>query len=251
MTRPTIAYLSAVGFSVFGLTIFSEGPSASAQSVSFAGPYIGVFGGYGSGASTQRDNGFALPVVAPPVVVPVVPIVPVLPADGDYGIRGGLGGGLVGYNYQFANFVIGAEGDIAATSIKGRSFNCGTPAHECGTSIGAMADVRVRAGLPYGRFMPFVAGGLALDSISAYDTLFGSQGRDFRAGYTVGAGVEYKINAQIAVRVEYLHSQFSSTSLFSIVPGVPERIFAKTDVVRGGIVYSFFMPDAAPVVARY
>ena len=239
----TIVVAGLVAITVGGLT-------SGALAQTFTGPYVGVFGGYGTGTSSQHDNGF---VYTPPAVM-----VPggegeggIANQDGRYGIRGGLGGGLVGYNFQYGQFLIGGEGDIAASAIKGRSFSCGTPAHECGTSIGTMADVRGRLGLPFGQFMPFVAGGLAIDNIKAYDTLFGNSGGGFRAGYTVGAGVEYKINAQLAVRVEYLYAHFSPSTSFAIVPGVPERISATTNTVRGGIVYNFLMPVTAPVVARY
>ena len=242
-----IGSIGLLGFSLIG--------HASAQSVpaNWSGPYAGVFGGYGGGHSAQHDNGF---VYTPPAAAPTPPQGENGPfptaGDGSYGLFGAVGGGLVGFNYQFGQTVLGLEADIAGTSIRGHSNSCGTPAHDCGTSIHATADIRGRLGYAIGAFLPFVAGrsrpagrsrlrfAVRRLRVSLADWLYGRR-----------RCVEYKFTPQLSARVEYLHSEFGSAHLFDIVPGVPERIRTTTEIVRVGLSYSFGAPPVAPVVARY
>jgi opacity protein-like surface antigen len=143
------------------------------------------------------------PTTSPPPVI----------ADGHYDVNGALGGALIGYNIafsQFANFglfnqlIIGAEGDIAGSTLSGHSAACssGTGLHTCGGNVYALSDVRARLGLPLGQFMTFIAGGLAVDDIRTYDSLFGTSGTHWEAGRTAGAGIDYKITDQISVRLD-------------------------------------------------
>ena len=43
-----------------------------------------------------------------------------LASTGNYNTSGVVGGGLVGYNYQFNQFVLGVEGDLTGSSNQGR-----------------------------------------------------------------------------------------------------------------------------------
>ena len=220
----------------------------------WTGLYGGGFGEYSGGHSSQHDNGFSQ---APPTPVGGEGGAaggegggPVVNEDGRYGLSGAIGGGLVGYNYQFNQYVFGVEGDIGAGSVSGSSNACGTPSHTCGTRISALADVRGRLGYAIGNFLPYVAGGAAFANLHAYDSLFGTSGGAWRAGYTIGGGIEYKFTPQLSIRVEYLHSQFSSETLFQVVPGVPERVGATNEIIRVGLSY-YLTPPLAPVIAKY
>jgi outer membrane immunogenic protein len=246
--------IGAIAFSSLSLCF---GGSSFAQSVNWSGPYFGAFGGYGTGKSTQRDNGIpvaatpAPPAPPPPVVVPPPVVIPPA-ADGNYSLGGGFGGGLAGYNYQYKQLVIGLEADLAAGGIKGSSGICGTTPHVCGTDIDGMADVRGRLGIAFDRFLPYVAGGLAVNRLHAYDSLFQTSASNWRAGYTIGGGLEYKLTPEISIRAEYLHTGIGSSRMFDIVPGTPERVSARTDAVRVGFSYSFYsVPAPAAVVAKY
>ena len=249
----TSRYLAAA-VSCFALASVCHVGDAVAQTApaSWTGVYGGGFGEYSGGQSTQNDNGFKRPTKKP---------APaggegggggggIADADGRYGLSGAVGGGLVGYNFQYNQFVFGVEGDIGAGSISGSSSSCGTPAHTCGTRISALADVRGRLGYAVGNFLPYVAGGAAFANLHAYDSLYGSSGGAWRSGYTIGGGIEYKFTPQISVRVEYLHAQFDSQALYNVVPRVPERIGATNDIVRLGISY-YLNPPPAPVIAKY
>ena len=265
---------------IVGVSVLSAGfagPSfAQTAPANWTGPYIGAFGGYGFGSQGQHDSGIPVVVSPPPSPTfrrhlrhllrrhhpPPPPPPPI--ADGHYDVNGALGGALIGYNIafsQFANFglfnqfIIGAEGDIAGSTLSGSSGACGsgTGLHACGGNVFAMADVRARLGLPLGQFMPFIAGGLAVDDIRAYDNLFGTSGTHWEAGWTAGAGIDYKITQQISVRLEYLYQDFARQTFFDIVPGLPERVRTDVNIVRAGIVWNFEPPPppAPPVVAKY
>ena len=227
---------------------------AQTTSVDWSGLYGGGFGEYGTGHSSQHDDGIPAPVVVVPPPAgggapPAGGAAPVA-ADGRYGLSGGMGGGFAGFNYQANQFVLGVEGDIGAGSISGSSAACGTTPHLCGTRISALADIRGRLGYAIGSFLPYVAGGAAFANLHASDSFFGTSGGAWRTGYTIGAGIEYKFSPRVSVRVEYLHAQFDPRALFNIVPGVPERVGATTEIVRAGIAY-YFTPPPAAVVAKY
>jgi len=192
-------------------------------------------------------------------------------ADGRYGLGGALGGGLIGYSFPLSQvsfpgsqqlaglcplsqLIVGAEGDIAGADLSGHSGTCGPlPGHACGGDIHVMSDIRARFGLPIGQFMPFFAGGLAVDDVHAYDAGFAVSATRLQAGWTVGGGLEYKITPQLSARVEYLYQALPQTRLFDIVPGIAERVRSDVNVVRAGIVWNFSPPavSAPPIVAKY
>jgi outer membrane immunogenic protein len=255
-------------FSTFtAVTTFSSASHAQ-EALNWSGLYVGGFGGYSWGTQGQHDPG--IPTVIPPP--PPGDDDDDDDADGHYNLSGGLGGALIGYSfplsqisfplsaqltgfYPLSNLVIGAEGDIAGADLSGSSGSCGggiVPAHTCGGNVYAMSDIRGRIGLPFGQFMPFFAGGLAVDDVRAYDSLFGVSATRLQAGWTVGGGLEYKITPQLSARVEYLYQALPRTTMFDVVPGVPEGVRTDLNVVRVGIVWNFSPPPApAPVIAKY
>ncbi len=241
-----IRRLFIVGVSILFTSLAGTG---FAQTANWSGPYVGAFGGYGSATQGQHDTGIPCPAgdtgTYPNCVVPTF--------DGRYNLSGGLGGGLIGYNFASDPFIVGAEGDIAGAALAGYSNNCGTVPHPCGGDIYAMSDIRALVGLPFGQFMPFIAGGLAVDDIHAYDSLFGVSGTHWEAGWTIGGGIDYKITTQLSLRLEYLYQDFARQTFFNIVPGVPERLRTDVNIVRAGIVWNFGAapPPPAPLLAKY
>ena len=126
----------------------------------WAGPNVGVAGGFAWGRSNQTDAGFFIP----PGGGGGVP-----PADGSFSMKGGLIGGGGGYNLQFGQWVLGLETDYSWADIKGSSNGCGAAfiSHICSTELRtrsersevalAMHLARRERGLP----MPLVASRLA------------------------------------------------------------------------------------------
>jgi len=105
----------------------------------WSGFYIGAMGGYG------KEN-----------------------SSDPLALKGGFGGGTVGYNWQFGQFVYGVEGDIDWTNINGNSAangSVGCFGNVCTTNNHFLSTVRGRAGVAIDRWLPYVTGGLAIGNI--------------------------------------------------------------------------------------
>jgi outer membrane immunogenic protein len=119
-----------------------------------------------------------------------------------FDISGGLIGGTVGYNWQFGQVVVGAEGDIDWSGIKGTTIvNC---AFGCSTRNDWVATVRGRAGYAFNRFLPYLTAGLAVGDINATTPILPA-GSNTKVGWTVGAGIEAGIVSNVSVKAEYLY----------------------------------------------
>ncbi len=213
---------------------------------SWTGPYLGAEGGYGWGSSSQTDAGLppAPPLPPPPTI-----------GDGSFGVGGGFIGGTAGYNWQAGPWVLGIEGDFSWANITGSSQTCGfAPPHGCGTTLQDFGTLRGRVGYamgPMGTWMPYVTGGLAVGEVQAWDALTPASGSTFRAGWTAGGGIETVIAQNWTFKAEYLYMDLGSAQLFNIVPGVPETVSFKANLVRIGIDYKFWWSDPPrPLVAK-
>lgn len=175
---------------------------------SWTGLYVGINGGYGWGSSE-----FSAPF-----------------ASGSFDTNGGLVGGTLGYNWQYGQFVFGAEGDIDWSDMGG-SATCG--ATTCNVNNDWLGTVRARLGYSFDRFMPYVTGGLAVGNVNTNITGVGSSD-ETKAGWTVGGGIEARIAGPWTAKVEYLYVDLGSGGS---VAG-SDADFA-TNIVRGGINYKF------------
>jgi outer membrane immunogenic protein len=185
-----------------------------------------------------------------------VPLIPTVPADGHYAANGGLLGGTLGYNWQKGSFVYGAEGDFSWAAINGQSSTCGPTSvlpHPCGTNLNALGTFRGRAGYAVGAtgsWLLYATGGLAIGELRGWDSLTPASGNDWRAGWTVGAGVETAIAPRWTAKLEYLHVDLGNGQIFNVVPGVPESVSFKADILRAGINYKFDDGAVAAVSPR-
>jgi outer membrane immunogenic protein len=147
---------------------------------------------------------------------------------------GGLGGGHVGYNWQFTSVVAGVEGDFDGADIKGTEAS-----GNVNVKTEWLASARARLGyvvLP--NLLAYGTGGAAWGHTTMQPTAFGgggpSDGID-QFGYAAGAGLEYKFLGNWIGRVEYLHYGFGTKTFpFYQVPTTED-----IDVVRGGVSYKF------------
>jgi len=148
---------------------------------------------------------------------------------------GFIGGGQVGYNWQFnSSFVVGIEADIQGAGARGSASGVGAGANTVEPGFGTASTVSVTKNLDYlgtvrGRFgwlatptlLTYVTGGLAYGGvkttvgISSADTPFGvslggytgSVGSfsDTRVGWTVGGGLEWMFMPNWSAKAEYLY----------------------------------------------
>lgn len=187
---------------------------AAAAPYNWTGFYVGVHGGYGWGnvdsTSLYWSGG----------VIPVPP-----PNHDSFDDDGGILGGQVGYNYQLRNdVVLGIEGALSWMDMKGQ-FTFGPGAGGPGTAGGSAdmaATVRGRIGYAFGRFLPYVAGGLAYEHTKSFIDIPGTTNARDNAdawGWTIGAGVEYALTNHISLRAEYLHEDFGAAKTRLAYPG--------------------------------
>lgn len=243
--RAGSGFAAAVG--LFGTILAGSG--ALAQPVTnWTGPYLGLSGGYGWGHSDQTDPGFQLPPAGggPPVIIE---------GDGSFSLTGGVFGGGAGMNWQYGPWVYGLEGDYSWADISGSSNGCGAAfiPHTCSTKLESLGTVRGRIGYIVGwqsNWLLYATGGLAVGELQASDSQFNASGSDFRAGWTVGAGVETAFWRNWTAKAEYLYVDLGKTVLFDIVPGVPETVSFTAHVFRVGVNYKFDWGSPAFVVAR-
>lgn len=183
-------------------------PVVVAPVFTWTGAYVGINGGYGWG----RSN-FSAPFTT-----------------GSFDVSGGLVGGTLGYNYQFGQTVFGIEGDIDWSGIEG-SAACG--ATTCQTRNNWLGTVRGRLGYSFDRFMPYVTGGLAVGDIETNIAGIGG-GRDTKAGWTVGGGVEAALDGPWTAKLEYLYVDLGRGGT---VLGSDAEF--KSHIVRAGLNYRF------------
>jgi outer membrane immunogenic protein len=150
----------------------------------------------------------------------------------------GLAGGYVGYNWQFANLVLGLEGDgngviggpRSTTTVYNALGLNGNPVGTNPYGIDAQqtwnADIRGRVGLAIDRTLLYVAGGAAFGDVkTSYAGPLNVTANRFltettqRVGWTIGGGVEYAFTNNILGRIEYRYADLGSKSFTQISSG--------------------------------
>ncbi|MGH6837861.1 MAG: outer membrane protein [Methylocella sp.] len=176
---------------------------------------------------------------------------------------GFIGGGQIGYNYQFYNsWLIGIEADIqgvagnsSSSSVSASGVPAGFPTETITSTVSAskrldyFGTVRGRLGfLVTPTFLAYGTGGLAYGGVRSsvqidqqnLDTVatdFGAPFSSFgslsnsRVGWTAGGGVEWLFLPNWSLKVEYLYYDLNSAS-FGLSPLT--NVFTDT----GAVVYS-------------
>lgn len=161
---------------------------------SWSGFYAGIHAGYGAGRATSTG-------VTTGSVSPV-------------NVQGGLLGGTVGANAQFGKFVVGAEGDLAWSGVKGSATCVGAPAYDCSGTLDWAGSGKLRGGIAVDRVLLFGTAGLVVGGITASTNPAppASTG-SFSAtvwGWTVGGGAELAVTDAVSLKAEYAYYDFAS-----------------------------------------
>lgn len=164
---------------------------------------------------------------------------------------GMIGGLQAGYNYQMGQIVLGLEADASLGNLnKGSDLNGpGTFFWSKSTWSGTIAP---RLGYSFGDALLYVKGGLAIADFE-YRHLQGAaviSGSNTRAGYVLGAGLEYALNRNLSLKAEYNYMNFGSgrTTLVG-APTIWVEPNREIHAVKLGLNYRF--GGSAPVVAKY
>jgi outer membrane immunogenic protein len=188
--------------------VVTKAPAYIQTTYNWTGPYIGLNAGGGWGRSD-----FSAPF-----------------ASGSFDVSGGMIGGTLGYNWQSGAAVFGVEGDLDWSNLRGGAA-CG--AVSCSVRNSWLGTVRGRLGYAMDRVMPYVTGGLAVGNIRTNVAGFGS-GSSTKAGWTLGAGVEFALAGPWTAKVEYLYADLGRGGG---VAGTDASL--RANILRGGLNYRF------------
>ena len=179
---------TAADLGTYPLIIDSPGTTFS-----WDGFYAGVYAGYGAGRATSTG-------VATGSVSPV-------------DVHGAIVGGTVGANAQFGNFVLGAEGDLGWSGVKG-SATCANTNFECNGTLDWSGSAKLRGGIAVDHILLFGTAGVAVGGITASTNPAppASTGSFSSTvwGWTAGGGVELAVTDTVSVKAEYAYYDFAS-----------------------------------------
>lgn len=210
---------------------------AAASPYSWTGFYIG-----GNAGAASEQQPFATAVPGAPNTLSTIPF------DGSLGwgtnlpgasVVGATGGGQIGYNYQFRQFVIGVEADIeynAATLTNNSAFVSTVPPGT-GVIINSLSSKTPWFGTVRGRLgiaaldpsiLVYLTGGLAYGQESSSEVMTASLANGTlveafpfstsatKAGYTFGAGCEWMFAPHWSAKAEYLYVNLATNSSQSV-----------------------------------
>jgi outer membrane immunogenic protein len=193
--------------------IYKAPPVAAPQAYNWSGFYLGLNGG-GAWGTSNWDSA------------------------GSFNLSGGVVGGTAGVNWQIGHAVIGLEGDVDWSTLKGTTTSA-LCAGGCTTNNDWLATVRGRAGYAFDRFMPYVTGGLALGDIKAAAPGFAGATQT-NTGWTAGGGVELALTNNWTAKAEYLHVDLGNMNCgFNCGVVANNNVSVKSDQVRGGVNFRF------------
>jgi outer membrane immunogenic protein len=219
---------------------FLKAPVAPAA-YDWTGFYVGIEGGGAWGKSVQIGQ---------------TPGRATFDATPGFDVNGGMFGGTVGYNAQFARiFVYGLEGDASWVNANGSARQVALGgAITASTTEDWLATARARIGVkPLDHWLIYATGGLAVAEVGATvppapgatsAEVLGSESH-VRPGWAVGAGVETSITGNWSAKFEYLYVGLENHAYFVPSPNDPTLdnraggVPLYNNIVRAGINYRF------------
>ena len=192
---------------------------------------------------------------------------PAVPSSAKLNASGFIGGGQIGYNYQFGNVVFGIEDDFSFAGISGASATSGTIRLASTPftltekqTLDWIGTLRARLGVkPADRLLVYGTGGIAYGRVKTSTNLsfptqaFVGSDSSVRVGGTAGMGLEYALPYGLTARMEYLYVDLGSATVvgFPVPPNPPFETHTRFDltshVLRVGLNYNFgFMPATEP-----
>ncbi|MGO4714217.1 outer membrane protein [Bradyrhizobium sp. 2TAF24] len=218
-----IALASSASAADLAARTYTKAPVAPISPLTnWSGFYVGAFGGYGwSGSSSNNLD-----------------------------LKGGFGGGTIGYNWQGAGspVVWGIEVDAAGASIRQSAGLVGVLTAE--DKIRAFGTVTGRVGYAFDSALLYVKGGYAWADNRFSVNVAGVNFSDSKlhSGWTVGAGLEYMFLPSWSAKAEYQYADFGNQTYFANLGGINSGN-QQIHTIKAGINYHFNW--GGPIVAKY
>jgi outer membrane immunogenic protein len=244
-------------FLLSGIALIALGGAASAADLAVKAPYpapaipvwSGFYVGANAGGTWAASNGFTTvgaPVFAAPTFAAEANIAAAL-ATTQVGLNNTasfIGGGQIGYNYQFSSLVAGIEADIqgiahsnnanivsSAATVPGFPTETITSTTTASRSVDYLGTVRGRLGvLATPSLLAYGTAGLAYGKVNATTTItqsdcciggpggvtanYGTVGTvsSTRTGWAAGGGLEWMFVPNWTARAEYLYYDLGSVT---------------------------------------
>lgn len=161
-------------------------------------------------------------------------------ATGSDKMKGFIGGGQLGYNWQISSFVLGVEGDFQYSGQKrSETAVIGGVTITGDEKVQWFGTARGRVGYAFDSVMIYATGGAAWSNLKASASALGlTVSTDTtKMGWTAGGGVEWMFLPRWSVKAEYLYIDSGSTDL--TVAGVTVSGKLKDQIARLGVNYHF------------
>jgi outer membrane immunogenic protein len=211
-------------------------------------PYPRLYDWTGFYAGANLGGGWSI-ATSDYSVLPAAPF-----ASVDNSLRGAIGGGQAGYNWQSGVMVLGVETDFQASGMKG-GLNAPCPPSLCSglaatfnEKVPWFGTVRARAGYAADGWLLYVTGGYAYARFetSAFASAGGASASaslaETRSGWTAGVGIEVGLARNWSARLEYLFLDFGTHDRTWVVPTVAtvnDATSVSANVARAAVNYRF------------
>ncbi len=268
MNRFTFAAVAILASAASGSAVAADLPYRKAPPAYFPPPPVMTWTGFyvganiGGGWSANSINNANLT----PYTDPAAGGLWLLPgsANGGSSAGGVVGGGQIGYNYQMAALVLGAEADFQGASMQSGGNKSWAvypspvtpggllvplaPGGNVGVALNWFGTVRARAGYLFTpAFLVYATGGFAYGGVQGQFTGYSNT----RTGWTVGGGVEWMFMPNWSAKGEYLFTDLSSGGTQGwLGANWGNRRHPEYHVVRAGVNYHFNWAPA-PALAAY
>jgi outer membrane immunogenic protein len=161
--------------------------------------------------------------------------------------NGFIGGGQVGYNWQFGSWILGVEGDIDGTSINKTSNAVPTAfgTLQASASTDWIATLAGRVGFAFDHWMIYGKGGGAWvqnsATLSNLTTGASASASDTASGWMAGVGAEWAFAGPWSAKLEYNHVELDnwSPSTSSVIINDRLNLSRHIDMVKFGVNYRF------------
>lgn len=199
----------------------------------WTGFYVGAFGGYKFAATDINLNLGGLWNGPNPIDVADRDAVN-SQARHDLDTSGAEAGGLIGYNYQWNKWVLGAEAaggylwlrNSDETDVFGVNFPRDPDTYSVATSFKThyLFTAAPRIGYAFCHWLPYVTGGLALADVDfqqdviQHNLSFRNSGRtdDTHVGWMVGGGLEYALTDHWRLRGQYQYIDLGNADYHTV-----------------------------------
>jgi outer membrane immunogenic protein len=229
-----VALVAFCGTTFGGSQVSYSEPASVSAPVTWTGFHLGAFGSYThdfiepdlSLAGAFNQTGFVKRELE-------------LRGSKDFDSNGGELGGLIGFDYQLRNWVIGLEGaggylwSRESSDTGAFVLGTGVPPLDIRTSFKRhyLFTVAPRIGYAWGRFLPYVTGGLAVGDLEWSQTVhdladpasrLGGSTSETKVGWMVGGGVQYALTHHWSARLQYQFADLGSAGFDSRVTTAPQ-----------------------------